>query len=239
MVATRTGQHAQQQALEDMPGVDVKRKAGGSKRADGKPQQERPLKRTKAGGRSGKKAAAAADARKSTAQEQGQDTAADDARAAAAAVDTGEDPQQKLQKDTKQTGLKAEGGFDNAKPHDDKADGSGGSDDGNQGDAKAENGSDGDVKPNTDGRGGSGDGTSHDDKADSGTAKDVKLDRSDHGNAKPAGAKHGGASDKGNETRAAKVCVSSVMNCRCMKMSYMCACRPGIICLRRGCGMAS
>jgi hypothetical protein len=177
MVATRTGQHSgQQQALSDMPGVDVKRKTGGGKQANERPQDERPLKRTKAGGRSGKKAAAAAEARESHAHDQEQETAANDARAVVAAVDTGEDPQKKLQKDTKQAGLKAEGGGGGGgKPHDSKT-------------------------------GDSGDGANpQDSKAEGGATKDVHMDKSDHGNAKPAGAQRSGASGKGSETRAAKV----------------------------------
>lgn len=174
-MATRTGQHSgQQQALSDMPGVDVKRKTGGGKKANERPEDERPLKRTKGGGRSGKNAAAAAEARESHAHEQEQETAANDARAVVAAVDTGEDPQQKLQKDTKQAGLKAEG---TAKAHHSTTDG-----------------------------GGSGDGANaQDSKAEGGAGKDVHLDKSDHGNAKPAGAQRSGASGKGSETRAAKV----------------------------------
>jgi hypothetical protein len=177
MVATRTGQHSgQQQALSDMPGVNVKRKTGGGKQANERPQEARPLKRTKGGGRSGKKAAAAAEARQSHAHDQEQETAANDARAVVAAVDTGEDPQQKLQKDTKQAGLKAEGdGGGSGNPHDSK-------------------------------RGDSGDGANpQDSKAEGGAAKDVHMDKSDHGNAKPAGAQRSGASGKGSETRAAKV----------------------------------
>lgn len=177
-MATRTGQHSQQQPLSDMPGVDVKRKTGGGKQANERPQEERPLKRTKGGGRSGKKAAAAAEARKSHAHDQEQETAANDARAVVAAVDTGEDPQQKLQKDTKQAGLKAEGGGSGSgKPHDSKTEDGGGGDGANP----------------------------QDSKADGGVAKDVHMDKSDHGNAKPAGAQRSGAGGKGSETRAAKV----------------------------------
>ena len=160
-----------------MPGVDVKRKTGGGKQANERPQEERPLKRTKGGGRSGKKAAAAAEARDSHAHEQEQEIAANEARAVVAAVDTGEDPQQKLQKDTKQAGLKAEGGGGGGKPHDSKTSGGGGGDGANP----------------------------QDSKADGGAAKDVHMDKSDHGNAKPAGAQRSGASGKGSETRAAKV----------------------------------
>lgn len=161
MVATRTGQHSRQQSLGDMAGVTASRKTGGGNRANEQPQQERALKRTKGGGRSGKKAAAAAEARKSTEREQ--DMAADDSRAIAAAVDTGESPQKKLKRDTKQAGLKAGG------------------------------------KPS------SGAGSSSHGGSDGG-AQDVRLDKSDHGDAKPAGAKRGAAGGgKGAETQAAKV----------------------------------
>lgn len=140
-----------------MPGVTTSRTTGGGKRANERPTQERLLKRTTGGGRSGKKTAAAAEARKSTDHEQ--DTAADDNRAIAAAVDTGESPQEQLQKDTKQAGLEVKGKSSGA----DK----------------------------TGGRG---------------QAKEVELDKSDHGNGKPAGAKsNGAASGKGAETKAAKV----------------------------------
>lgn len=187
MPATRSGADsgkARQQPLSDMPGVTASRKTGGGKRADQVPTQERPLKRTKGGGRSGKKAAAAAEARKSTEphEKPQQNTAADDSRAIAAAVDTGESPQKKLEKDTKQAGLKAADGSQPGQQSGSKRSGagkaSGGGGDGIGGGGGDDSGDGGNVTKG----GGSGEGG----------AKEMQLDTSEHANAAPAGAKRGG-----------------------------------------------
>jgi hypothetical protein len=111
MPTTRSGadsSKAKQKSLDELPGVSASRKTGGGKRANEQPTEEKPLKKAKAdtaaGGGSGTNKAAPQSRQKQ--QDAKQDVSADDSRAIVASVDTG-DPQDQLQRATKQTGLQA------------------------------------------------------------------------------------------------------------------------------------
>lgn len=121
--------------LEELPGTTITTKTGGGKRPAERPTKEQPAAKRTAGqspqnskkgsahspttklsekkGRGKRKAADddQSDAAEDENQPQ-QNTKSDDSRAIAASVDTGEDPQKKLKKNTKQAGLKSSGEVD-------------------------------------------------------------------------------------------------------------------------------